>query len=92
MTLFFGEIRDNANALTGDLSYKIRKFNDQSVDESVGGNNYHYACTVYPTTTASLDGIGHMPGLAVGSKVLCAELADGIIVILGGIPRAGSKK
>lgn len=91
MRLFCGEVRDNANAATGDLSCKIREFNDESVDESVGGNNYHYGCTVFPTTTASLDGVGQMPGLAVGSKVLCAEV-DGCIVILGGTPRAGSKK
>lgn len=91
MKMFFGEVRDIANAPTGDLSCKIRQCNDQSVDESDGGNNYHYACTVYPNTTASLDGVGKMPGLSVGSKVLCAEV-DGCIVILGGIPRAGSKK
>ena len=91
MRLFCGEVRDNANAATGDLSYKIREFNAQSVDENDGGDDYHYACTVFPTTTASLDGVGQMPGLAVGSKVLCAEV-DGCIFILGGTPRAGSKK
>ena len=91
MRLFFGEVRNNANAATGDLSCKVREVNAQSIDENDGGNDYHYASTVYPTTTASLDGVGQMPGLAVGSKVLCAEV-DGCIFILGGTPRAGSKK
>ena len=91
MRLFCGEVRDNANAATGDLSFKIREFNAQSVDENDGGDDYHYGSTVFPTTSASLDGVGQMPGLAVGSKVLCAEV-DGQIFILGGTPRAGSKK
>lgn len=91
MRMFMGEVRDNANSEVGDLSYKIREFNAQTTDESVGGNSYHYGCTVFPTTTASLDGIGQLSALAVGSKVLCAEF-EGQIFILGGLPRAGKRK